>query len=138
MVEPCFFEQSSRELLALQAAGASGRSEVLAVDHYMSFPAQYYTGYNPTTKKTLGASFGQRFRVTKGLGNPKKLYGAVRRALSRGDERAWMLIGNRAIIEKLDKDWPRDLEKFAEARLGDGHELIVGVRKTPPATAAMH
>jgi hypothetical protein len=139
MAAASWFEEASYELLKLQAAGAPAHSELLAMDHYACNPADYYVKYNPITKKTIGKEFGERFRMSKCLGSPKKLFKEVRRALGRGDERAWMFISSELLIKRLDKEWPRDFERFVDVRTGEEHQLIVGVRKKPrpPETARL-
>jgi hypothetical protein len=131
-----WFEETSLELLALQGVWASGKKELLALDNYASHSAAFYTEYDPDTKDTIGTEFARRFRMKKCPGNPKRIFREIRRALNRGDERAWMILGSDQVIHKVDATWPRDLERIAEYRVGKDNALVLGVKKRAKAASA--
>ena len=130
-------EQGAGELVTLHARSPNDRRELLVTDHHAFHTLRYYTTFDPSTKDTLGTELSKRFGTPALIGNPKKMFKEIRKALDRGDERAWMLIGSDLIIKKIDRTWPRDLEQFETIRLGDGAQMVVGVRKrAAEATAA--
>jgi len=136
MAAASWIEDAAGELLTLQAQGANGRTELLVIDHYACHPLRYYTNFDPSTKDTMGVEFSKRFRLTSCIGNPKRMFKEIRKALDRGDERAWMLVGSDVIIKKIDRTWPRDLEQIAGMRVGDGAHMVVGVKKRAAETTA--
>jgi hypothetical protein len=129
MTAPSQFEEASQRLLAMQGATRPEHREVLALDAYACYPAFYYAAYHEHGKRFIGPELDQRFSMSKCLGSPKKIYKELRRALRRR-ERAWLLMGSRDMVRRVEKDWPGDLELSEVVRL-DG-EMLASVRKRRP------
>jgi hypothetical protein len=125
---PSSFKEALDEVLRLQGP-YDGPREELILDHWSCKPRNFYLKYHVATTKRLGAEFERRFRPSECLGSASKIFAEARRALRRGGSEAWMLIGSEAIMNDLEANWPRDLEKASLAHVEGNEHLIVGVKK---------
>jgi hypothetical protein len=131
--------QAMRTLISLQGGGEPypGPTELVIVDHYSCDTMKFYRQYHAGTKVHLGPEFDARFRESECMGDTRKMIRAVRHEV-RNNEHAWFLISKPALAEKLESEWPDDLEKFALERIGGDEHLIIGVKKKSAGAQAVN
>jgi hypothetical protein len=124
------FPDAMSQLIRFYGPAKPKHRDALVGDHYTCPMYNYYTKYHPVYSKTLGPEMLRRFALSCLNERIPEMLRAARKSLRAPDDRAWILISNQAILDKL-KSVPDDMQEFARSNVGGLH-LIVGLERVRP------